>query len=57
MRNSTRGEHIRVLVMLGVAGTLAFTGLVLEPTAQQGTRLSALIEQLENGEPAISDVH
>ena len=44
--------------MLGIAVVaLMGTGLRLESAAQPTARLSALIEQLELGEPAISDVH
>ena len=58
MHNSTRGGHVLARVMLGIAVVaLTATGLRLESAAQPTTRLSALIEQLALGEPAISDVH
>ena len=58
MRNSTRRGHAPARVMLGIAVVaLTGTGLRLESAAQPTARLSALIEQLELGEPAISDVH
>lgn len=47
---------MRVLLSFAVI-VLASTSFELESAAQQAPRLSVLIEQLERGEPAISDIH